>query len=191
MVRGRGSGGGALLTLASATRRASVTVSVRQMLGLLADSASNSRRPSRSTTLSRSAVTVAVRVPPARNAISPIGWPGPDLGDHLPAAVHRDGEPAGDDHVERVGHLALAHQHFAAAQVEGLQLGGKLGALAGLQIPEDLDARPDRARRLAIACVFPALARPPPGLSSARDAGRTPQWTKRQSSGQNPPTIPL
>ncbi len=77
MVRGRGSGWCALLTLPSATRLASVTVSVRQMPELFADSASNSGRPSRSTTLSRRAVTVAVRVPPARNAISPIGWPGP------------------------------------------------------------------------------------------------------------------
>ena len=44
-MRGRGSGGGARLTLASATRRASVTVSVRQIDGLLADSASKSCRP--------------------------------------------------------------------------------------------------------------------------------------------------
>ena len=76
-VRGRGSGGGSRLMLAVATRLAIVTVSVRQIDGLLADSSSNSVRPSRSTRLSRSAVTVAVRAPPARKAISPIGWPGP------------------------------------------------------------------------------------------------------------------
>ena len=88
-VRGRGSGGGGRLTLASATRRASVTVRVRQMDGLLADRASKSVRPRRSTRLSRSAVTVAVRAPPARKAISPTGWPGPSsaIGARLPSSV--------------------------------------------------------------------------------------------------------
>ena len=76
-VRGRGSGGGVRLIEATATRLASVTVRVRQIEGLLDDSCSNSDRPSLSTRLSRSAVTVAVRTPPARKAISPTGWPGP------------------------------------------------------------------------------------------------------------------
>ena len=138
-MRGRGSGGGGRLRLASATRRASVTVSVRQMDGLLADRASKSARPRRSTRLSRSAVTVAVRVPPARKAISPTGCPGPSSAIGLAAAVQRDDEAAGHHDVERIGRLALPDQGFAALQAQRIELGGQPRPLVRGQVVEDLD----------------------------------------------------
>ena len=67
----------ALLDVVAARRRASVAVSASHTPGCAATSSPNSTRESASTRLSRIAVTVAVRVPPVRNAISPTGWPAP------------------------------------------------------------------------------------------------------------------
>jgi hypothetical protein len=77
MVRGRGSGAAGAAELSCAMRRASVTVSERHTEGHSVQRRSKSARRKRSTRLSRMARTVAVRLPPARNAISPIGWPAP------------------------------------------------------------------------------------------------------------------
>ena len=139
MVRGRGSGGGGRLRLASATRRASATVSVRQIDGLLADSASKSPRPSRSTRLSRSAVTVAVRSAAGQEGDLADRLAGAQLGDRLAAAVEGDDEAAGDDDVEGVGRLALAHQDFAALEAQRVELGGQPRPLVRRQVVEDLD----------------------------------------------------
>src|SRR5262249_53741706 len=139
-VRGRGSGGGARVMLPSATRRASVTVSVRRIDGLFADNSSNSARPSRNTKLSRSAVTVAVRAPPARKAISPTGCPAPSSA-HAPAPTSHSGQKTPrDDDVERIARLPLAHERIPALEIQRLELGGKTRSLALFQIAEDLNA---------------------------------------------------
>ena len=126
--------------------------------------ASNSARPSRSTRLSRSAVTVAVRAPPARKAISPIGWPGPSSATGSRRPVDGDREAAGHDHVERVRHLALAHQHVAALEVQRLELGGKPRALVLLEILRRSRRRRGRARRPAVSSMSIGIA---PALPAA------------------------
>ena len=89
IVRGRGSLRCGSEPVVAASRCDSVLVSVRQMLGHFAVSRSKSLRLRRRTTLSRIAVTVAVRVPPVRNAISPIGCSGPisAMGSRRPSLV--------------------------------------------------------------------------------------------------------
>ena len=77
IVRGLGSGGAGCAAFKAAMRLASVTVMTRQSAGLFDVRRSKSARFRPSTRPSRSASTVAVLVPPARKAISPIGWPGP------------------------------------------------------------------------------------------------------------------
>ena len=78
MTRGVGSTGIDRPAVWSARRRASAAVSRGQIAGLLAHKGGRTGPESSfMTTLSRAAVTVAVRAPPARNAISPIGEPGP------------------------------------------------------------------------------------------------------------------
>ena len=64
---------------------------------------------------------------------------GTQLGDRLAPTGDGDEEAPGDDHVEGVRHLALAHQHVAALEVERLELGGEARALGILEIAEDLD----------------------------------------------------
>ena len=138
-VRGRGSGGGSRLMLAVATRRAIVTVSVRQIDGLLDDSclelgppqpqhqAVAQRRDGGGARAAGQEGDLADRL--ART----------QLGDRLAPAFDGDREAARDDDIERVRHLALAHQHVAALQVERLELGGQARTLLLLEIVKDLD----------------------------------------------------
>ncbi len=61
------------------------------------------------------------------------------LGDHLAPTCDGDGEPPRDDDIKGIRHLALAHEHVAALEVERLQLGSEARALGILEIAEDLD----------------------------------------------------
>ena len=61
------------------------------------------------------------------------------LRDRLAPAFDGDRESARDDDIERLRHLALAHQHLATPQVERLELGGQARALLLLEIVKDLD----------------------------------------------------
>ena len=64
---------------------------------------------------------------------------GTQLRDRLAPAFDGDREPARDDDIERLRHLALAHQHLATLQVERLELGGEARTLLLLEIVKDLD----------------------------------------------------
>jgi len=61
------------------------------------------------------------------------------LGDHLAPTRDGDGEPPRDDDIKGIRHLALAHEHVAALEVERLQFGGEARTLGILEIAEDLD----------------------------------------------------
>src|SRR5262249_16757781 len=63
-----------------------------------------------------------------------------ELGHRLASAGYGDGEASGDDDIERIRRLALAHEFIPALQVQCLELGGEPRALALLQVAEDLDA---------------------------------------------------
>ena len=139
MVRGRGSGGPGSEAVVAASRCDSAVVSVRQMPGHLAEMLSNSARPSRSTRLSRMAETVAVRVPPVRKAISPIGCSGPISVSGIAPALEGHGEAAGDDDVEGVGRVALADEDVAALQGARLELGHERSALVSAELGKDSD----------------------------------------------------
>ena len=105
--------------------------------GHFAESRSNSARPSRSTRLSRMAVTVAVRTPPVEKGDLADRLPGADLGERLAPAFEGDGEAPGDDDIERIRRIALAHQDVAALEGARLQLGHEGGALVSAELGED------------------------------------------------------
>ena len=93
------------------------------------------------------------------------------LGDHLAPARDRDGKPPRDDDIKGIRHLALAHQHVAALEVERLQLGGEARALGILEIAEDLDpveAVLGNLRFHWVLCFERFPSRPYPSLPALR-----------------------
>ena len=59
-----------------------------------------------------------------------------DLGERVAATFQGDGKAAGYDDIERIGGIALAHEHIAPLQGARLQLGHQGGALVGAQLGE-------------------------------------------------------
>ncbi len=165
MVRGRAKRRPGAVGLALASRRASVAVIVRQMSGVSADSRLNSWRSS----LQYQAVAHrgdrcgAAGAGKERDLADRAA--DADFGDRLVAALDVDAEAAGDDDVERVGRVALAHQYAAAGDRDRLQPLFELaevalgefterldGPQAGLLLPAHLYWQPPRARPPQAPC---------------------------------------
>jgi hypothetical protein len=96
-----------------------------------------------STIESRSAVTVAVRIPSAKKPISPIG--------DAPS-VDSDREAAGGDEIERVSGVALAHQNLAAGDRPRHEQLLELAKILWRQIAEGFDQR-QRSRPRGASCL--------------------------------------
>ena len=138
-VRGRGSGGGSRLTLAVATRlamRHGQRAPDRRALGgqLLELGPAQPQHQAVAQCRDGGGARAAGQEGDLADRLARA-----ELGHRLAPAFDGDRKAAGDDDIEGIRRLALAHQHVAAPEVQRLQLGGKARALLLLEIRKDLD----------------------------------------------------